>query len=273
MKPSSLLSRPIAFHRVFVTILGDVDSALFLSQALYWSRRSEGGWFYKSREEWADETSLGRSAQESSRKKLKAISLLEEREDRINHRLWFRVDMDKLDEILLTIPDEIEPPARQRYRLPGGCLTATPKAVLPPSSNGAETTAETTAETSAVTADGTAVDNKALVTGEHAQFIADWTLYYERRTKQKYPFNGRDGKAVKTLLKHFGGIDPAKTFIKACHARSKEGFPFGATETLPDLANGIARLQAALATPPKQNGRPQTPRGVPVAAQDMPRIV
>ena len=44
----------------FVRLLGDYASAAFLSQCLYWTGRTEdaGGWFYKSREEWAEELCL-----------------------------------------------------------------------------------------------------------------------------------------------------------------------------------------------------------------------
>lgn len=100
---------------------------------------------------------------------------------------------------------------------------------------------------------------------EHQQFIEEWETYYGLRTGgQKYNFRAVDGKAVKTLLTHFGGKEPAKAFIKACHARHREGYPFGATETLPDLANGISRLQAALSTPPKRNGNSHPSATAPI---------
>ena len=48
-----LLDRPIAFHRVFVTITGSLAAGVMLSQALYWSRRTKDpeGWFYKTQPE------------------------------------------------------------------------------------------------------------------------------------------------------------------------------------------------------------------------------
>ncbi len=36
-----LLDRPIAFYRVFVMITGSVTGALMLSQAVYWSKRTD----------------------------------------------------------------------------------------------------------------------------------------------------------------------------------------------------------------------------------------
>lgn len=92
--------------------------------------------------------------------------------------------------------------------------------------------------------------------GEHQQLVRDWCAYYARRNPgDKYPFAPRDAQAAKRLLKHFGDLATVKRFIKSCHKRAAEGYPFGNCETLYDIANGIARLQAALATPAKVAGR------------------
>lgn len=66
-----LFDRAIAFNRVFVDLTGSVTSALLLSQACYWSQRttSEDGWFYKTQEEWEEETGLTRYEFENARKK------------------------------------------------------------------------------------------------------------------------------------------------------------------------------------------------------------
>lgn len=68
-----VLDRPIAFNPAFKKITGSTVAALMLSQAWYWSKRtsSEDGWFYKTIEEWEDETGLTRSEQETARKHLK----------------------------------------------------------------------------------------------------------------------------------------------------------------------------------------------------------
>lgn len=97
-----LLDRPVAFHRAFVGITGSVDAALFLSQAVYWSKRTRGadGWFYKSREEWHEETGLSRFEQESSRKKLRALGILHELRKGIPAQLYYRVDFERLAQLL-----------------------------------------------------------------------------------------------------------------------------------------------------------------------------
>ena len=64
--PDILLpDRPIAFNRDFVKLGIGVNGALFLSQAIYWSKRTkdEDGWFYKTIEDWEDETGLTKHEQ------------------------------------------------------------------------------------------------------------------------------------------------------------------------------------------------------------------
>jgi hypothetical protein len=97
MDIKTLLDRPIAFHRAFVTLTGSVTAALMLSQAVYWSRRvAEGrdGWFYKTQDEWQEETGLSRSEQETARKKLKKYLHCERRG--MPAQLYYRVNEDAL---------------------------------------------------------------------------------------------------------------------------------------------------------------------------------
>jgi hypothetical protein len=50
----------LTIPRLFIDLTGDIKSALFLSQCIYWSDRSTigDGWFYKSYAEWTQETGL-----------------------------------------------------------------------------------------------------------------------------------------------------------------------------------------------------------------------
>ena len=82
MEIKDLLDRPIAFQRVFVTLTGSVTAALMLSQAVFWNKRvsvEKDGWFYKTIDEWQDETGLTRYEQETARKKLKKYLQVERR--------------------------------------------------------------------------------------------------------------------------------------------------------------------------------------------------
>lgn len=100
-----LLDRPIAYHRVLVSFAG-VTGAVLLSQAIYWSKRlsgDRGGWFFKTRDEWTEETGLSRYEQEGARKALKSLGILEEKLEGIPAHLWFKVNFEVLQTCLLDI--------------------------------------------------------------------------------------------------------------------------------------------------------------------------
>jgi hypothetical protein len=96
------LDRPIAFHRCFVTITGSVTAALMLSQAVYWSKRSKDpeGWFYKTAEEWTEETGMVRSEIENARKRLKIAGFITEKLKGAPAKLFYRVNAEAVQQAL-----------------------------------------------------------------------------------------------------------------------------------------------------------------------------
>jgi len=97
-----LLDRPIAFNPAFKKITGSTVAALMLSQAWYWSKRTsdENGWFFKIGTEWEDETGLSRSEQETARKILKSLGLMEEELRGVPARLYYRVEKEEIYNML-----------------------------------------------------------------------------------------------------------------------------------------------------------------------------
>lgn len=97
MTMQEIFDRPIAYYPNFVYFAG-VTGAVLFSQALYWSKRTtiEGGWFYKSREDWWLETGLTRREQETARRKLKKHKLLDEELRGNPATLFYRVNYDTL---------------------------------------------------------------------------------------------------------------------------------------------------------------------------------
>jgi hypothetical protein len=93
-----VLTRPIAFHKVFADIAGSITAGLMLSQAYYWTPRTRDpdGWFYKTQREWEDETGLTRCEQETARRRLRDKGLVEERLKGIPARLYFRVNKKEI---------------------------------------------------------------------------------------------------------------------------------------------------------------------------------
>lgn len=91
-----LLDRPIAFHRCFVEITGSVNAALMLSQAWYWSLRTkdDDGWFWKTHGEWTEETGMSRREQDTARKRLRQLGLIDEKLSGVPATVHFRVCHD-----------------------------------------------------------------------------------------------------------------------------------------------------------------------------------
>jgi len=96
-----LVDRPIAFQRAFVRLGAGITGALFLSQIVYWQNRMQGQWFYKTQLDLEEETGLTRYEQEGARKKLVSCGVLEESKRGIPAKLYFRVNADRLEEILM----------------------------------------------------------------------------------------------------------------------------------------------------------------------------
>jgi len=138
------LDRPIAFQRSFVTLTGSINAALMLSQAVYWHLRTDNkeGWFYKTQEQWEEETGLSRYEQESARKRLKELGFWEEKREGLPAKMFFRVNERLLQDQLEKLPHSS---MRKTSRLVRG------KAANRSGENqqtilGTETTTETTTE-------------------------------------------------------------------------------------------------------------------------------
>lgn len=173
--PLEALDRPIAFHRIFRRVGGSVNAALFLSQAHYWSQRlpdDREGWFYKSRDEWEEETTLSRYEQEGARKHLVKAGILEEKREGLPARLWFRVNHEVLAEKIVTALLGENPPT-------GGRETNQPDGGKPTDIH-TESTAESTGRES-MSADADATD--ALSSSELFELF--WKRYPKGRGSKK----------------------------------------------------------------------------------------
>lgn len=99
----------VTFHRAFVDIGGSINAALLLSNAIYWTNRlppERDGWFYKTKPEWEKETGLSRKEQDRARQQLIENGLLEVRRSKVSEdecvtALWFRVNLDALQQRLI----------------------------------------------------------------------------------------------------------------------------------------------------------------------------
>lgn len=103
MNITDLLDRPIAYHRIFVTLTGSVKAAILLSQAMYWQKRAKqaDGWWYKTAEEWTEETGLTRHEQDTAREACKDYLKTDLRD--APARLYWHVDDERLSADLFAI--------------------------------------------------------------------------------------------------------------------------------------------------------------------------
>lgn len=97
-----ILDRPIAFNPSFKRITGSTNAALLLSQAFYWSKRTNDpeGWFYKTRIEWMEETGLTEDELDGAREKCKKSGVIEEKLRGVPATLYYRVVKPKVYELL-----------------------------------------------------------------------------------------------------------------------------------------------------------------------------
>ncbi len=146
MDISDLFDRPIAFQRPFVALGAGITGALLLSQAIYWSKRSDkrAGWFYKTQGEWTDETGLTRSEQETARKKLKKIGVLMEKKQGVPCKTFYKVDHEELRRNLASLFAGILQTEKEDTSKQDGNNPATQAAETPQSYT--ETTTENTPE-------------------------------------------------------------------------------------------------------------------------------
>lgn len=143
MIPLSALDRPIAYHRIFRKVSGSTVAAVFLSQAWYWSQRipeDRDGWFYKKQAEWEDETGLSRSEQETARKKLVQLDILEEKREGLPAVLWYRINTDQLSRLIRDELGNAETPQSSFSD------TRNPDAVIPATIHTENTTENTVGE-------------------------------------------------------------------------------------------------------------------------------
>jgi hypothetical protein len=111
-----------------------------LSQLFYWSKRvrSSDGWFYKTRQEWTEETCLSRSEQESARRRLVALGIMDEELRGTPAKLWFRLNRPTLAELADALTASGQEDSQQVGRNPANWMAG-----KLPTTNSTESTTDT----------------------------------------------------------------------------------------------------------------------------------
>lgn len=104
------IGRPIAYHAALARHVGGVATAIFLGQLMYWDERStdERG-VHKESKQWEEETGLSYREQATARKKLRDLGLLIETPERLNHRIYYKLDREAFNAWIESVSKESEP--------------------------------------------------------------------------------------------------------------------------------------------------------------------
>ncbi|TDR27709.1 hypothetical protein [Hydromonas duriensis] len=99
------LEHSIAIYRPLVTVLGSVKSALLLSQLIHWTGCGvdvvrHDGWFFKTSVELKEETGLTQYEQETARKQLKDLRVIEVSMRGKPAKPWIKVNLEGLSSII-----------------------------------------------------------------------------------------------------------------------------------------------------------------------------
>lgn len=105
MKPSESLrvaGRPIAYYPKLAKPLGGVNAAILFGHFFYWNDKTqyELG-IYRTAEEIEIETGLSVQEQRTARAKLRERGVLIETEKRIEHRIYYKLNLDAFDDLML----------------------------------------------------------------------------------------------------------------------------------------------------------------------------
>ncbi|TDX18508.1 hypothetical protein EDF88_0994 [Buttiauxella sp. BIGb0552] len=116
-----LLDRPIAYNPAFAKLkVGKVKAgpvaAVFLSQMVYWHNRMGGAWMYKTQADITSETALTRDEQETARKRLVALGVLEEDRRGVPATMHYRIDAERLETLLLETTKSVKKVSQDKTR-------------------------------------------------------------------------------------------------------------------------------------------------------------
>ena len=95
-----VMGKPIAYYPKLAKPLGGVSSAILFSQLFYWQDKATSNLgVYKTRDELEDETGLSHNEQRTAVKKLCEKGVLIVTEKRLEHKTFYKIDNEKVNEI------------------------------------------------------------------------------------------------------------------------------------------------------------------------------
>lgn len=196
--------RPIAFNRHYVALGCGINGALMLSQMVYWSKRTkdQNGFFYKTQDEWMDETGLTRYEQESARKRLKELNFISEHKHGVPCMVHFKVNHEALYSALIQYVENQQTGMWENHKLDCG------KPANKNAENQQTNTENTTENTTEITTD---IINKGKLKFNPINSDLplnvdkqDWIDFVEMRNSIKKPLSELATKKILKKLESFG---------------------------------------------------------------------
>lgn len=95
------LGRTIAFYPGLRRVTNSINATILLCQLIYWcdKTKDKDGWIYKTNYELEDETGLSVYEQQTARKILVDLKILEEEFKRLDHTMRFRLNLEVLNDL------------------------------------------------------------------------------------------------------------------------------------------------------------------------------
>lgn len=186
--------RPIAFNRHYVNLGCGINGALMLSQMVYWSKRTkdQNGFFYKTQDDWIEETGLTRYEQERARKKLKELGFILEHKHGVPCKVHFKVDHERLYLALIQYAENQQTGMWKNHKLECG----------KPTNKDAENQQTNTESTAKITSESTTDINNVFLF---------WKSAFNKSARTK--LEGKRLASIKARLKEGYSVDEIKTAI------------------------------------------------------------
>lgn len=196
--------RPIAFNRHYVSLGCGINGSLMLSQMVYWSKRTkdQNGYFYKTQEEWLEETGLTRYEQEGARKRLKELGFISEHKHGVPCKVHFKVNHECLYSALIQYVENQQTGMWKNHKLDSGKTTN--KDAENQQTNTESTTDITTESTTDIINKG-----KSKFNPKHVELPVNvdkdiWFAFVDMRNVIKKPMSERAVKIILNKLSGFG---------------------------------------------------------------------
>jgi len=101
LTPNNLIALPV----ILVDLTGDYESAIMLSQLIYWTGRTKDGWIYKTYNDWHEELRLSEHKARKAKKTLEKLGLIETKLKKANGTpvVHYKINKDILVEKLINL--------------------------------------------------------------------------------------------------------------------------------------------------------------------------